>query len=147
MYFTYIMEEIISASNNPNIDSKISTNLGDLKQIFEKEKEVYLSNDEILVAVQEMLAFKKSNELKKKKISNYNEYYKFFVNKYMRLHMNLPTIFNKVLEDDEFELHRLKEMLSMRKNVDDKKISNFDASVKISQKYTDEFVKKPLNID
>ena len=27
------MEEIISASNNPNIDSKISTNLGDLKQI------------------------------------------------------------------------------------------------------------------
>tara|TARA_B100001248_G_C27298294_1_gene415849 strand:+ start:374 stop:799 length:426 start_codon:yes stop_codon:yes gene_type:complete len=141
------MEEIISASNNPNIDSKISTNLGDLKQIFEKEKEVYLSNDEILVAVQEMLAFKKSNELKKKKISNYNEYYKFFVNKYMRLHMNLPTIFNKVLEDDEFELHRLKEMLSMRKNVDDKKISNFDASVKISQKYTDEFVKKPLNID
>lgn len=141
------MEEIISASNNPNIDSKISTNLGDLKQIFEKEKEVYLSNDEILVTVKEMLAFKTNNELKKKKISNYNEYYKFFVNKYMKLHMNLPTIFNKVLEDDEFELHRLKEMLSMRKNVDDKKITNFDASVKISQKYTDEFVKKPLNID
>ena len=141
------MEEIVSASNNPNIDSKISSNLGDLKKIFEKEEEVYLSNDEILVTVKEMLAFKKNNELKKKKISNYDEYYKFFVNKYMRLHMNLPTIFNKVLEDDKFELHRLKEMLSMRKNVDDKKISNFDASVKISQKYTDEFVKKPLNID
>ena len=61
--------------------------------------------------------------------------------------MNLPTIFNKVLEDDNFELHRLQEMLKMRKNVDDKKITNFDASVKISQKYTDEFVKKPLNID
>ena len=141
------MEEIVSASNNPNIDSKISSNLGDLKKIFEKEEEVYLSNDEILVTVKEMLAFKKNNELKKKKISNYDEYYKFFVNKYMRLHMNLPTIFNKVLEDDKFELHRLKEMLAMRKNVDDKKISNFDASVKISQKYTDEFVKKPLNID
>tara|TARA_B110001454_G_C12685937_1_gene420168 strand:- start:137 stop:562 length:426 start_codon:yes stop_codon:yes gene_type:complete len=141
------MEEIVTASNNPNIDSKISTNLGDLKQIFEKEEEVYLSNDEILLTVKEMLIFKKNNELKKKKISNYNEYYKFFVNKYMKLHMNLPTIFNKVLEDDEFELHRLKEMLAMRKNVDDKKISNFDASVKISQKYTDEFVKKPLNID
>jgi hypothetical protein len=141
------MEEIVTASNNPNIDSKISTNLGDLKQIFEKEEEVYISNDEILLTVKEMLIFKNNNELKKKKISNYNEYYKFFVNKYMKLHMNLPTIFNKVLEDDEFELHRLKEMLAMRKNVDDKKISNFDASVKISQKYTDEFVKKPLNID
>ena len=38
--------------------------------------------------------------------------------------------FNKVLEDDEFELHRLKEMLSMRKNVDDKK--NFLVSIKLN---------------
>ena len=141
------MEEIVTSSNNPNIDGKISSNLGDLKQLFDKEKEEYLSNEEILRSVKEMLVFKTNNELKKKKITNYNEYYKFFVNKFMRLHMNLPTIFNKVLEDDDFELHRLKEMLSMRKNVDDQKISNFDASVKISQKYTDEFVKKPLNID
>lgn len=141
------MEEIVSSSNSPNIDSKISTNLGDLKQLFEKEKETYLSNEEILRNVKEMLMYKKNNEVKKKKIANYNEYYKFFVSKFMRLHMNLPTIFNKVLEDDNFELHRLKEMLAMRKNVDDKKISNFDASVKISQKYTDEFVKKPLNIE
>ena len=141
------MEEIVSSSNSPNIDSKISTNLGDLKQLFEKEEETYLSNEEILRNVKEMLMYKKNNEVKKKKIANYNEYYKFFVGKFMRLHMNLPTIFNKVLEDDNFELHRLKEMLAMRKNVDDKKISNFDASVKISQKYTDEFVKKPLNIE
>ena len=141
------MEEIVSSSNSPNIDSKISTNLGDLKQLFEKEEETYLSNEEILRNVKEMLMYKKNNEVKKKKIANYNEYYKFFVSKFMTLHMNLPTIFNKVLEDDNFELHRLKEMLAMRKNVDDKKISNFDASVKISQKYTDEFVKKPLNIE
>lgn len=141
------MDEIVSSKNNPNIDGKISTNLGDLKQIFDKEEEVYLSNEEILSSVKRMLLLKKNNEVKKKKISNYNEYYKFFVNEFMRLHMNLPTIFNKVLEDDNFELHRLKEMLQMRKNVDDKKISNFDASVKISQKYTDEFVKKPLNIE
>jgi len=141
------MEEIVSSSNSPNIDSRISTNLGDLKQLFEKEEETYLSNEEILRNVKEMLMYKKNNEVKKKKIANYNEYYKFFVGKFMRLHMNLPTIFNKVLEDDNFELHRLKEMLAMRKNVDDKKISNFDASVKISQKYTDEFVKKPLNIE
>ena len=140
------MEEIVTSVNKPNIDGKISTNLGDLKQIFDKEEEVYLSNEEILSSVKRMLLLKKINEVKKKKISNYNEYYKFFVNEFMRLHMNLPTIFNKVLEDDNFELYRLKEMLKMRKNVDDKKITNFDASVKISQKYTDEFVKKPLNI-
>jgi hypothetical protein len=147
IHLTYKMEETISSSNSPNIDSRISTNLGDLKQLFEKEQETYLSNEEILRNVKEMLMYKKHNEVKKKKIANYNEYYKFFVSKFMRLHMNLPTIFNKVLEDDNFELHRLKEMLSMRKNVDDKKITNFDASVKISQKYTDEFVKKPLHIE
>lgn len=141
------MEEMVTSKNSPNIDGKISSNLGDLKQLFDKEKEEYLSNEEILRSVKEMLVLKKNNEVKKKKITNHNEYYKFFVNKFMKLHMNLPTIFNKVLEDDNFELHRLKEMLSMRKNVDDKKISNFDASVQISQKYTDEFVKKPLNID
>tara|TARA_R110002074_G_scaffold398611_2_gene590683 strand:+ start:604 stop:1065 length:462 start_codon:yes stop_codon:yes gene_type:complete len=147
IHLTYKMEETISSSNSPNIDSRISTNLGDLKQLFEKEQETYLSNEEILRNVKEMLMYKKHNEVKKKKIANYNEYYKFFVSKFMRLHMNLPTIFNKVLEDDNFELHRLNEMLSMRKNVDDKKITNFDASVKISQKYTDEFVKKPLHIE
>ena len=147
IHLTYKMEETISSSNSPNIDSRISTNLGDLKQLFEKEQETYLSNEEILRNVKEMLMYKTHNEVKKKKIANYNEYYKFFVSKFMRLHMNLPTIFNKVLEDDNFELHRLNEMLSMRKNVDDKKITNFDASVKISQKYTDEFVKKPLHIE
>jgi hypothetical protein len=51
-----------------------------------------------------------------------------------------------VFESDTFELKRLEEMLAMRKQVEDKKITNFDASVKISQKYTDEFVKKPLNL-
>ena len=114
IHLTYKMEETISSSNSPNIDSRISTNLGDLKQLFEKEQETYLSNEEILRNVKEMLMYKKHNEVKKKKIANYNEYYKFFVSKFMRLHMNLPTIFNKVLEDDNFELHRLNEMLSMR---------------------------------
>ena len=94
-----------------------------------------------------MIKLKNNNDVKKKKIINQNDYYKFFVNKFIKLHMNLPTIFNKVLDDDNFELNRLEEMLAMRKRVDDNKISNFDASVEISQKYTDEFVKKPLNID
>ena len=141
------MEEIVTSKNQPDIDSEISHNLGELKKVFDKEKQEYISNDEILRTVTEILILKKTNEMKKKKIQNYNEYRKVFINKFMKLHMNLPSIFNKALEDDNFELYRLKEMLAMRKDVDEKKISNFDASVKISQKYTDEFVKKPLNID
>ena len=61
------MEEIVTSKNSPNIDGKISSNLGDLKQLFDKEKEEYLSNEEILRSVKEMLVFKKSNELKKRK--------------------------------------------------------------------------------
>ena len=141
------MEEIVTSKNHPDIDSEISHNLGELKKVFDKEKQEYISNDEILRTVTEILILKKTNEMKKKKIQDYNEYRKVFINKFMKLHMNLPSIFNKALEDDNFELYRLKEMLAMRKDVDEKKISDFDASVKISQKYTDEFVKKPLNID
>ena len=62
------MEEIVTSKNSPNIDSQISTNLGDLKQLFDKEEEVYLSNEEILISVKQMLVFKKNNEVKKKKI-------------------------------------------------------------------------------
>ena len=46
--------------------------------------------------------------MKKKKIQDYNEYRKVFINKFMKLHMNLPSIFNKALEDDNFELYRQK---------------------------------------
>ena len=59
IHLTYKMEETISSSNSPNIDSRISTNLGDLKQLFEKEQETYLSNEEILRNVKEMLMYKK----------------------------------------------------------------------------------------
>jgi len=141
------MDKITSQNNTTNIDSDISNNLGSLKKVFDNEKQEYISNEEILVSVKQMIKLKNNNDVKKKKIINQNDYYKFFVNKFIKLHMNLPTIFNKVLDDDNFELNRLEEMLAMRKRVDDNKISNFDASVEISQKYTDEFVKKPLNID
>lgn len=141
------MDKITSQNNTSTIDSDISNNLGSLKKVFDNEKQEYISNDEILLSVKQMIKLKNNNDVKKKKIINQNDYYKFFVNKFIKLHMNLPTIFNKVLDDDNFELNRLEEMLAMRKRVDDNKISNFDASVEISQKYTDEFVKKPLNID
>lgn len=141
------MDKITSQNNTNTIDSDISNNLGSLKKVFDNEKQEYISNEEILLSVKQMIKLKNNNDVKKKKIINQNDYYKFFVNKFIKLHMNLPTIFNKVLDDDNFELNRLEEMLAMRKRVDDNKISNFDASVEISQKYTDEFVKKPLNID
>ena len=139
----------ISTENQPNIDSQVSNNLGEIKQLFDKqnEKDKEMTNEEILKYVTDMIELKKNDKIKKLKITNYNEYRITFIKHYMRLHLNFPTIYNMVFDNDNFELHRLKEMLAMRKNVEDKKISNFDASVKIGQQYTNEFVKKPLNID
>ena len=139
----------ISTENQPHIDSRVSNNLGEIKQLFDKqnEKDKEMTNEDILKCVTGMIELKKNDRIKKLKITNYNEYRITFIKHYMILHLNFPTIYNMVFDNDNFELHRLKEMLAMRKNVEDKKISNFDASVKIGHQYTNEFVKKPLNID
>ncbi len=138
----------VSAVNQPNMDSRVTSNLGEIKEMFDKQKEEdkEMTNEEILQGVKGIIKMKKNRDMKKLKITNINEYRKIFLQKYMRLHMNFPTIYNMVFESETFELKRLEEMLAMRKRVEEKKITNFDASVKISQKYTDEFVKKPLNL-
>lgn len=138
----------ITTVNQPNIDSRVTNNLGEIKEMFDKQKESdkEMTNEEILDSVKGIIKMKKKRDIKQLKITNINEYRKKFLTKYMRLHMNFPTIYNMVFESETFELKRLEEMLAMRKQVEDKKISNFDASVKIGQKYTDEFVKKPLNL-
>ena len=138
----------ISSVNQPNLDSRVTSNLGEIKQMFDKQtdQDKEMTNQEILDNVKGIIKMKKKGEMKKLKIINIAEYRRTFLQKYMRLHMNFPTIYNMVFESDTFELKRLEEMLAMRKQVEDKKITNFDASVKISQKYTDEFVKKPLNL-
>lgn len=138
----------VSTVNQPNMDSRVTSNLGEIKEMFDKQKEEdkEMTNEEILQGVKGIIKMKKNRDMKKLKITNINEYRKIFLQKYMRLHMNFPTIYNMVFESETFELKRLEEMLAMRKRVEEKKITNFDASVKISQKYTDEFVKKPLNL-
>lgn len=132
-----------------NIDPGVNEHLGELKKVFDKQEsdKKELTNKEILENVTSMMKLKKQTSIKKLKITNINEYRKKFMNEYLQLHLNYPTIYNMVLESDDFELNRLKEMLEMRQRVQDSKITNFDASVQISQKYTNEFIKKPLNID
>ena len=138
----------VSTVNQPNMDSRVTSNLGEIKEMFDKQKEEdkEMTNEEILRDVKGIIKMKKNRDMKKLKITKTNEYRKIFLQKYMRLHMNFPTIYNMVFESETFELKRLEEMLAMRKRVEEKKITNFDASVQISQKYTDEFVKKPLNL-
>lgn len=139
--------ENIKIVQKNKLDPKVNEHLGQLKEVFDKDEQVELTNEEILKNVEKMLRLKKEKKTKQLKIININEYRKLFVQQFFQLHINYPSIYNMVLENDNFEMDRLKEMLQMRANVQQNKISNFDASVKISQKYTDEFIKKPLNID
>ena len=133
-------------NENTELNNNIDNNMEKLNEILKKEEDTYLSNEDILTYVNAMIKMKKSPDMKKLKIIDEKEYKKKILTKFLKLNLNLPSIYNKIMDDDDFEIDRLKEMLSLRREVETNKVTNYDASVKISQKYTDEFVKKPLNI-
>ena len=133
-------------NENTELNNNIDNNMEKLNDILKKEEDTYLSNEDILTYVNAMIKMKKSPDMKKLKIIDEQAYKKKILKKFLKLNLNLPSIYNKIMDDDNFEIDRLKEMLSLRREVETNKVTNYDASVKISQKYTDEFVKKPLNI-
>ena len=133
-------------NENTELNNNIDNNMEELNEILKKEEDIYLSNEDILAYVNAMIKMKKSPDMKKLKIIDEKEYKKKILTKFLKLNLNLPSIYNKIMDDDNFEIGRLTEMLSLRRKVETNKVTNYDASVKISQKYTDEFVKKPLNI-
>ena len=124
----------------------MDNNMEKLHEILEKEEDTYLSNEDILTYVNAMIKMKTSADMKKLKIIDETEYRKKILTKFIKLNLNLPSIYNKIMDEDYFEIDRLKEMLSLRRKVESNNVTSYDASVQISEKYTDEFVKKPLNI-
>ena len=71
----------------------------------------------------------KLDELVKKDCSEFIEQY--------------PTIYTK-LKDNTLDQDKFEYMLDMLSNVNDKKVTEFDASVKIGQKLVDHYVKPKL---
>ena len=138
-----------STNSQPQIDEEISKRLQDLNTKFQEQVdkgEEIETNEDIIKNVHEIVRMKKSKEMRKLKIIDSDKYIRTFIQKFKNFHMSFPSIFNSIMDNDDFEVKRLTDMLSMRKRIQDKKISNFDASVKISTQYTDEFIKKPLNL-
>ena len=139
----------INTDNQPQVDEEMARRFQELNKKFkeqEENKEEVVTNKDILKNVSEMISMKKSKDMKKLKITDEVEYTKTFTQRFLNFNMSFPAIYHKVMDDDNFEIDRLKEMLKMRKEVENNNISTFDASVKISTKYTDEFIKKPLNL-
>ena len=139
----------INTDNQPQVDEEMAKRFQELNKKFkeqEENKEEVVTNKDILKNISEMIRMKKSKDMRKLKITDEAEYTKTFTQKFLNFNMSFPAIYHKVMDDDDFEIDRLKEMLKMRKEVQKNNISTFDASVKISTKYTDEFIKKPLNL-
>jgi len=141
--------DITSSNSQPQIDEEMATRIQDIKKKFQDKENIndkITSNEDIIKNVNAIIKMKKNVEIRKFKVINRDKYMRTFIKKFETFHMNFPSIFNSVMDEDTFEVSRLKEMLEMRKKIQDNKISNFDACVEISNKYTNEFVKKPLNL-
>jgi hypothetical protein len=63
--------------------------------------------------------------------------------KYSEFREKYPTIFEKVLENS-LDIERFNYMLNMAKKIDNKEMTNHDASVKVGERLVDEFVKPNL---
>ena len=63
---------------------------------------------------------------------------------FQNLHQNFPTIFNKIL-DGTMDMGRLKFMLRMIRDVEDKKISKHQASINVGKELVDNIVKPQID--
>ena len=70
-------------------------------------------------------------------------FHKEMSDKYHDFRDKYPTIFEKVLENS-LDMDRFNYMLGMASKIDNKELSNHDASVKVGERLVDEFVKPNL---
>jgi hypothetical protein len=70
-----------------------------------------------------------------------------YVHKYPEISARYPIIIKKVTEESDFDLARLEWMIGMLRKVEDKSITQYDASIKVGEKLVDEHIKPLLNTD
>ena len=114
-----------STNSQPQIDEEISKRLQDLNTKFQEQVdkgEEIETNEDIIKNVHEIVRMKKSKEMRKLKIIDSDKYIRTFIQKFKNFHMSFPSIFNSIMDNDDFEVKRLTDMLAMRKRIQDKKI-------------------------
>ena len=92
-----------------------------------------LSTEEIIEIVQKIAHYKGSSKDKQRV---YRNIYPEFVEKY-------PVLFEMSTKDD-FDVNRLKYMLSLRERVEQSKLSQHDASARVGQMLFDSYVKDKI---
>jgi hypothetical protein len=103
-------------------------------------------NDKILIHVKSMIKLMRCPSTKELQNKDETAFIKLMQDKYHQLHFKFPSLFNMVLDDGEnFDLPKLKGMLSMKQKVDNNEISNHDASVKIGTEEYNNYVKEKVD--
>jgi phage tail tube protein FII len=104
-----------------------------------------LTNDEILsysISLLNEIQIKENKKLNNEKLKEKMKNNKDF----SKLHEKYPSLFDMIIEHKEkFEVTKLIHMLGLHKKVDSGSITQHDASVKIGQKYYDEYVKPKID--
>ena len=96
--------------------------------------------------VQELLQYCLKKENTKKRINSIDEYKQDCMKFFSQFHERYPTLFFTIIENPStFPMYRLDELLNVKNLVDDKKVSEQNASIALGQKYYNEFVKDTVN--
>ena len=92
--------------------------------------------------VEELLQYCLKKENTKKRTVAIDEYKQDCMKMFPQFHERYPTLFFTIIENPStFPMYRLNELLNVKTLVDDKKVTEQNASIALGQKYYNEFVK------
>lgn len=103
-----------------------------------------LDDNTLLKIIESVIAFTTTEEMHN--LSKYNNtiYRKRAIDKFPEFSTTHPGLFNTIIDNPKkFDMNRLRQMLNMRKKINNNDITFEEASTKIGQQYYDEFA-KPL---
>jgi len=101
-----------------------------------------LSNEEILTSVRKIVDHALKPRMQQLMISKPAEYNKELQLTYPEFMDKCPSLFFTIMDNPKtFDMQRLHEMLTKRKQIANREISQEDADKKVGQEYYDEFIK------
>ncbi len=125
--------------NNFNLEDYNIENYNPDDKVIEKSDIIEKNAVEII-----NFCLQKENSIKRH--NNIDEYKQLCMIKFTKFNQNYPTLFFSIIENPStFPLYRLKDMLNLKRKIENNEINEDSASVKLGQKYYDEFVKDTVS--
>jgi hypothetical protein len=102
----------------------------------------HLYDNQLYAILDNIIKLATTEQMQILSITNNTQYRKSITEKYKDFAISYPALFNMVIENPKkFDMNRLKQMLSLRKKIQNNDITYDEANVKIGQQYYDEFAK------